>query len=131
VEEARREWFDAAPWAAWLVIPFGLTFTVLLTRTCFDGTAGSGIPLEMTAFILADGDPNLARIFSARIMVGKVALTLLGQLCGASSGREGPTVQVDSRLRSPCVELSHVCCRYSRLGVERGHRSWNEGCLLL
>jgi H+/Cl- antiporter ClcA len=34
------------------------------------------------------------RVLSPRIAVGKILLTLLGLLCGASIGREGPTVQV-------------------------------------
>ena len=92
----QREWFEATPWAAWIILPLGLTGVTALTRVFFDGTAGSGIPLEMTSFMLLDDDPNLARIFSVRIMIGKFGLTLLGQLCGASSGREGPTVQVAS-----------------------------------
>ena len=92
----QRQWFNSTPWAAWLIIPLGLTGVTALTRVFFDGTAGSGIPLEMTSFMLLDNDPNIARVFSMRIMAGKFGLTLLGQACGASSGREGPTVQVAS-----------------------------------
>ena len=53
------------------------------------------------------------RVLSLRIAVGKVLLTLLGLACGASIGREGPTVQVGSSimhalgklLRLPRLEL--------------------------
>lgn len=60
------------------------------------GIAGSGIPLEMASFMLLDGDPNILRVFSIRIAVGKFGLTLAGQMFGASTGREGPTVQIAS-----------------------------------
>jgi H+/Cl- antiporter ClcA len=38
------------------------------------------------------------RLVSIRIAVGKVLLTLLGLVCGASAGREGPTVQVGASI---------------------------------
>jgi H+/Cl- antiporter ClcA len=58
----------------------------------------------------------IARVLSPRIAAGKVALTLLGLLCGASIGREGPTVQVGavvmhalgSVLRLPRLELERA-----------------------
>jgi len=80
----------------WLTLPVGLPAILMLTRMFFDGTAGSGIPLEMGSLFLVNGDPNFIRIFSVNIMIGKFGLTLLAQLCGASAGREGPTVQVAS-----------------------------------
>jgi H+/Cl- antiporter ClcA len=40
----------------------------------------------------------VARVLSLRIAAGKVLLTLLGLFCGASIGREGPTVQVSASL---------------------------------
>ena len=126
-QSLQRSWFATTPYLAWLIIPLGLTGTQALVRLAFDGTAGSGIPLEMASFILIDGDPNIIRIFSLRILVGKFGLTLLGQLCGASSGREGcactpPRVICPARsalqpLRSAAPPLcsssapqpSHVC----------------------
>src|ERR1700759_1038664 len=56
------------------------------------------------------------RVLSLRIAVGKVILTLLGLLCGASIGREGPTVQVGASimnriaaaLRLPRIEAQHA-----------------------
>ena len=44
-------------------------------------------------------DPEaIAELLSVRIAIGKIALTLLGLLCGASIGREGPTVQVGATI---------------------------------
>ena len=47
-------------------------------------------------------------MLSLRIAVGKVALTLLGLACGASIGREGPTVQVGAA-------IMHTLGRWLRL----------------
>ena len=59
----------------------------------FPGSQGSGIPQAIAARHLRD-DEIAAALLSLRIGVGKIALTLVGLLCGASIGREGPTVQV-------------------------------------
>jgi H+/Cl- antiporter ClcA len=40
----------------------------------------------------------VARVLSLRVAFGKVGLTLLGLACGASIGREGPTVQVGATI---------------------------------
>ncbi len=45
-----------------------------------------------------DGQEARAKLVSARIAVGKILLTLLGFLCGASAGREGCTVQVGASI---------------------------------
>jgi H+/Cl- antiporter ClcA len=45
-------------------------------------------------------------LVSIRIAVGKVFLTLLGLLCGASIGREGPTVQVGASIMFAIGRLS-------------------------
>ncbi|WP_204338040.1 chloride channel protein, partial [Proteus mirabilis] len=38
------------------------------------------------------------RLLSLKMVVGKIGLTLLGLLCGASISREGPTVQVGASI---------------------------------
>ena len=98
VEDWQQAWAERDIRLAWVVMPLGLTLVVLLVRVFFDGTAGSGIPLLSVGIELQDGDPNFVRVFSLRILFGKILLTLLAQLCGSSSGREGPTVQVASIL---------------------------------
>jgi H+/Cl- antiporter ClcA len=85
------------PWIALIICPAGLTISYLLTRHVFPGAQGSGIPQVIAAQHMSD--PGLiGRVLSPRIAVGKVALTLLGLLCGASIGREGPTVQVGASI---------------------------------
>jgi H+/Cl- antiporter ClcA len=46
------------------------------------------------------------RLVSIRIAIGKIILTLFGLLCGASIGREGPTVQVGASIMFAIGRLS-------------------------
>lgn len=93
-----------SPWLALVVSPAGLALSVLLTRRIFPGAQGSGIPQVMAALHMTD--PALInRVLSARIAVGKVVLTLLGLLSGASIGREGPTVQVGASIMNALAGL--------------------------
>ena len=81
------------PAAPFLLGPGGLAFSAWLTRRFFPGAQGSGIPQVIAAHRLEDL-PARARLVSLRIAVGKIILLMLGLVCGASAGREGPTVQV-------------------------------------
>jgi len=84
-------------YAAFVVTPLGFALTVFLTNRFFPNSQGSGIPQAIAARQLTD--PGIrSRLVSARIAVGKIFLTLLGLLCGASAGREGPTVQVGASI---------------------------------
>lgn len=104
-----------SPYAIVAVAPAGLAFSVLLTRRVFPGAQGSGIPQVIAALHMHDA-AAVGRVLSARIAAGKVLLTLLGLLCGASIGREGPTVQVGASimhtlgraLRLPRLELERA-----------------------
>ncbi len=103
---------------AWLVLllaPAGLAVSVWLTRRVFPGAQGSGIPQTIAALHLVDRD-QIAAILSMKIACGKIVLTLLGLACGASIGREGPTVQIGAAimhalgraLRLPRIELERA-----------------------
>lgn len=95
------------PWIALIVCPAGLVVSFLLTRHVFPGAQGSGIPQVIAAQHMTDRE-TIARVLSMRIAIGKIALTLLGLACGASIGREGPTVQVGSA-------IMHTLGRFLRL----------------
>lgn len=84
-------------YASLLVTPFGLALSVFLTGRFFQNSQGSGIPQAIAARELTDQDAR-GRLVSIRIAIGKNLLTLLGLLCGASAGREGPTVQVGASI---------------------------------
>ncbi len=103
------------PWLPFVLTPAGLVISVLLTRTVFPGAQGSGIPqviaaLHMTSRALVD------RTLAPRIAVGKVLLTILGLSCGASIGREGPTVQV-------AATIMHAVGRILKLPQEDAYRA--------
>jgi len=70
---------------------------VFLTNRFFPNSQGSGIPQAIAARQLSD-QGSRGRLVSVRIAIGKILLTLLGLLCGASVGREGPTVQVGASI---------------------------------
>jgi H+/Cl- antiporter ClcA len=102
------------PWIAFIVCPAGIIAAFLLTRHVFPGAQGSGIPQVIAAQHMTDREA-IARVLSLRVALGKVGLTLLGLACGASIGREGPTVQVGAAIMHA---LGRVL-RLPRLDLER------------
>jgi H+/Cl- antiporter ClcA len=84
-------------YAAFVVTPAGFMLSVFLTNRYFQNSQGSGIPQAIAARQLTDQTAR-GRLVSIRIALGKILLTLLGLLCGASVGREGPTVQVGASI---------------------------------
>jgi H+/Cl- antiporter ClcA len=85
------------PWLVLILAPGGLALAVTLTRRVFPGAQGSGIPQVIAALHMTDL-ANISRVLSLRVSLGKVLLTLIGLLSGASIGREGPTVQVGASI---------------------------------
>ena len=85
------------PYASLLVTPTGFMLSVFLTNRFFQNSQGSGIPQAIAARALTSQTAR-GRLVSIRIAIGKILLTLLGLLCGASVGREGPTVQVGASI---------------------------------
>ena len=85
------------PHAALLLTPAGFALASLLSRRYFPGSGGSGIPQAIAARQMVSHGAR-ARLVSLRLAAGKIALLLLGLLCGASIGREGPTVQVGASI---------------------------------
>src|SRR5689334_10764598 len=86
-----------SPYLALVVTPAGLALSAALTRRFFPGSQGSGIPQTIAARQFGDAAAR-SRLLSPRIAVGKIGLTLLGLVTGASVGREGPTVQVGASI---------------------------------
>ncbi|NLS02681.1 chloride channel protein [Rhizobium sp. P32RR-XVIII] len=77
--------------------PFGFMLSAYLAATLFPNSQGSGIPQAIAARHLRD-EEDRTRLLSLRIAFGKILLTVLGLFCGASIGREGPTVQVGASI---------------------------------
>ncbi|MFD2058869.1 chloride channel protein [Mesorhizobium calcicola] len=91
---------DHGGWRCYLpliVTPLGFLLCAWLAHAFFPGSQGSGIPQAIAARHLRDDDDR-SHILSLRLVVGKIALTIVGLFCGASIGREGPTVQVGASL---------------------------------
>jgi H+/Cl- antiporter ClcA len=85
------------PYAAFALTPLGFALIVWITNRYFPNTQGSGIPQAVATRSLKTIEER-SRLVSFRAAVGKVLMTLLGLLVGASIGREGPTVQVGASL---------------------------------
>ncbi|MBB5280530.1 chloride channel protein [Pacificimonas flava] len=83
-------------WAPLIVTPLGFAAITWITRRAFPGAAGSGIP----QVIAAAQNPKQAVgvLLSVRTAIMKLLLTVAALFCGASVGREGPTVQVSAAI---------------------------------
>jgi H+/Cl- antiporter ClcA len=90
----QTRFYHLARWPALLLLPVGFALATWLTRRFAPAAAGSGIP----QVIAAAESRWTGRWGGQRVTLWtaawKVALTALLLLCGASIGREGPTVQV-------------------------------------
>ncbi|MDH2385463.1 chloride channel protein [Bradyrhizobium sp. CER78] len=84
-------------YASLLLTPAGFALSVFLTNRFFQNAQGSGIPQAIAARHLTDQTAR-ENLVSLRIAAGKILLTLFGLLCGASVGREGPTVQIGASI---------------------------------
>ncbi|MGO4286922.1 chloride channel protein, partial [Bosea sp. TAB14] len=80
-----------------LVTPLGFGLCAFIAARFVQGSQGSGIPQAIAARHLRD-DAERSRFLSLRIAAGKIVMTIIGLLCGASIGREGPTVQVGASI---------------------------------
>lgn len=67
---------------------------VWVTRSFFQGAAGSGIPQVMVALTPGLNAAGRERFVSLKLTFAKIGLSSLGLLAGLSVGREGPSVQV-------------------------------------
>jgi len=80
-----------------LVCPLILGLTAWLTSKFAPGAVGSGIPQAIAARSTDDPKERMY-LLGPQIILGKVLLTALALLGGASIGREGPTVQVGATI---------------------------------
>lgn len=80
-----------------VISPVGFVFCAYVASRFFPNSQGSGIPQAIAARHLTDDDDR-SRLLSLKMVAGKILLTVIGLCCGASIGREGPTVQVGASL---------------------------------
>ncbi len=91
--DAHHDLMSRWPWLTLLIAPAGFAGVVWMARRFFPATQGSGIPQAIAASLSDDGRVR-RKLLSLRIALAKIFLTLGGLLCGASIGREGPSVQI-------------------------------------
>lgn len=94
-------------WRGWLpllVTPLGFMACAWIAIVCFPNSGGSGIPQAIAARHLTEHEDR-SLLLSIRIAIGKIVLTVAGLFCGASIGREGPTVQVGASIMLQSARL--------------------------
>jgi H+/Cl- antiporter ClcA len=103
-----HELIRAYPLAPIVLTPLGFALIAYITNTFFISAVGSGVPQTIAAINSTELSTQ-NRMLSLPIAIVKIAMTGLGQFCGASIGREGPMVQVGA-----CV--MHWFGRFIRVG---------------
>lgn len=85
------------PWLGWILAPGGMVLVAKITQRYAPYTAGSGIPQVMACISLPYNSDKTGMVKLGETLI-KIPLTFLGMFCGASIGREGPSVQVGAAL---------------------------------
>jgi len=101
-----QDWFKAithsseSGWRNWLpliITPLGFMLCSWIALRYFPCSGGSGIPQAIAARHLTDPEDR-SLLLSIKVAFGKILLTIMGLFCGASIGREGPTVQIGASI---------------------------------
>ncbi|GJD65467.1 H(+)/Cl(-) exchange transporter ClcA [Methylobacterium frigidaeris] len=100
-----RAVLGVSPLIALVLTPLGFGVAALLARTVFPNSQGSGIPQVIAARDIEDASLRHPLV-SLRTAAGKIVVMTLGLFCGASTGREGPTVQVGAALMAAAGPLA-------------------------
>ncbi len=105
-DERFHDWATRWPWLPLVLTPLGFLAITWATRTLFPGGEGSGIPQAIAALHVRQ-EARRDTVLSLRIAVGKSVAIVVGLLCGASIGREGPTVHI-------AASVMHALSRLAR-----------------
>ena len=87
-----------------LTTPLFFMLIVFLLKNYFPYAGGSGLPQGYALDVFEQ--PELHATYSLKTMFGKVMLTIMSILAGASLGREGPTIQICASIFSSMKNIS-------------------------
>lgn len=94
--QARKALFDFiefSPYSLLVLTPLGFAIIVAVNNRICLAALGSGVPQTIAAIDIASREGR-EKLLSLRIALMKIVLTFSGQAFGASTGREGPMVQI-------------------------------------
>jgi H+/Cl- antiporter ClcA len=100
VDLATKAMHAGLAFAWWLplpVTPLAFAGLALVTGRYFPAAAGSGIPNAIAA-LRSTSVEAVGRLLDLKMIAARVAMSALAVLCGASVGREGPTVHVGAAI---------------------------------
>ncbi|RLA16703.1 MAG: chloride channel protein [Gammaproteobacteria bacterium] len=112
-----RRIYEQSTWLPFLLAPLGLALTAWLTTTYFKGSERSGVPQVKTALEITGDLSNRSALLSLRIIVGKILLTFLGLLSGASVGFGGPAVHIGAAIMTTLGRLARFPAHYLERGL--------------
>jgi H+/Cl- antiporter ClcA len=87
--------------------PAGFALSAWLAFRYFPNSQGSGIPQAIAARHFRN-PASRDWLLSLKLSAGKIFLTIFGLFCGASIGREGPTVQVGASIMLQAARIGGV-----------------------
>lgn len=102
---------STSPYIPLVLTPLGLMLASWLTTRFFHGSSGSGIPQTIAALNIPRSSDRES-LLSLRIAIGKTLLTLMGLGCGASIGREGPSVHIGASIMYVIGRYAHFPRHY-------------------
>ncbi|MFQ5659174.1 MAG: chloride channel protein [Gammaproteobacteria bacterium] len=117
VDTLFRELKSHFPYMIYFLPPVGLLLIAWLTRRFFKGAEGSGIPQVIVTIQRKEQRFLRRSLLSLGVAFGKIILTLLGLLAGASIGREGPTVHIGASIMYFIGKLATFPPHYMEKGL--------------
>lgn len=111
-----KQLMNISPWYTLILAPTGLVLIAWLNRKVFPGAQGSGIPQAIAAIEMTNSSYRRS-LLTFRIAFGKILLTLMGLLSGASIGREGPTVHIGAAIMFSLGRVARLPSEYLERGL--------------